>query len=1260
MGKISILGLPNKFKGYMDGVSYDLDGRIFLTPDNLIPWGDLVGVSDQGGPQGLGSLLAPFFPTGINLYAGFSLGSMVRQNSSPLPLDQRHVFMLPTIVTEGHAPPSESEANLDQQAFQPLLSVAANTQSGFAANTYQMGFTGIDEGGRHTLIGPIASQVVPANNVIVLVIPDWARSYAGLGVWMSQPGWFSQGPLYLQDTIDFATGFPDTYDLFGPFTAVKTAPSVNETYLGRTSNPTVTSGVASSFDLGPGSYQVFATLVTKTGEALPNQTAVTVTVASTRTKSTITVEPTAKPAGVTGWKCYVKLADGKTYLVYQASSTPEKPLLLSEKAELYSTDPGGWGQTNWRVSQKDLPTVDTSGLPKPDMAPYETTTRVPDAIPSGSVVHVMATLTDGDQEGPRSSPTSIAVNSAGQMVKGTLPKVTQMLPNPEGLETDSAGLPLNWTVRQTPTVNGTVTAIEGEFTLALAASTTAEAASVWIQPTQFDKTLTHTFVAHLEAQNTVSGRIEIALLEYSTATPTYPTTAPTRTTVIESVSADGTKEVRYTIAPSFWLAGTLSWALVYRITDASGVTGTGGARQLTGKVRHAGLFPHEHVPRKWADPVRGVAALAEQTVSAIFSYVEGALARIGFPLISLIPPITLPWNRVRRPLQTGTIQEEVTFEGGTIPGTWTQIKTLGGVSSSDPGLTLAVNSGAALAGGQGLQVKDTTTSAVAELGIQEALSGAPRHRAGIGALVSIVTAGASGRRDLLEITTNTGAAIGRIYQDQNRHVFLEYRNGATLTSRRIFSSVALNTLMDLDLSVSGSGTNTGIVSAWGVLTSGTRVLLGRFERLNLIGYPAERVWGGTRGSVAADTWETRLDRIRITDGGQSWYRDHNADGLLLGQAHLFMPRNATSTQQAFLKDVEEAVKPGQRYGIGAFLEYTGVSGTSYPLQIMLHRLNGETVSLGSLLSPGGTGGISGTAAWQEYLRDVTIPAQDPADPLQDIYKLTMDSRDIGVGSYTLQEIAMSELTPIEALAVKRTGRGRTHGVYIATLDTETPKREGAPKLPKHWVRAAADLESLPANTTFALRLRTSGNLVAYSGYATDLADLIKNKYLEFEMTFDSTDGRASPVLAATSPGLDVRFYDTVLLREDGSELPGGIIVNNFSGAYDDPQYEVRTRHSGHSFRQAIAEPVPWTDGFDLQLFTKEAMDEIRENWPKGLYLVESEQVGESVKVMLLDKPEFDPRTDLFQLASTGEYYRAYVRSEIDECEVIERLVPPGL
>lgn len=427
MSIIRVNGPPDRARGLLDGVSYDLENKVFLTPDNLL--------ARDGDPRRVDAGL-PEYEDGIVVYGGLSPQNMVRQNNHLLPL-KRATYNWAIYEEDGHPPTTERDDSGIPVGPKPgMRDVSANT-SGYKAALYRLFYSGVDNVGRHTRLSPYNTALVQTDgqNIRFPFPQQIPANWPKVGVWLSEP----DGTIaWLQQVVDLSKGRPVALDLVGPFRYLRKAPTVNETYLGVARTPSVAKK-SSTFDLLDGEYAFYATDLTEYGESLPSAMTAPRSFATVQKKSRLEVAPGARRTGALGWRCYAAQKDGRTYVLFPPDGNPERPLEYATEARAHSTDPSSWPPNWWRVEQRDLPVTDTSGLSDPIDPPDDPMVYGGQGLHSGSVsrtYHSALALVKNGVEGPR-GPTNSRTITGSRAINVGIPKSVNRLRNPDQTEIGS-------------------------------------------------------------------------------------------------------------------------------------------------------------------------------------------------------------------------------------------------------------------------------------------------------------------------------------------------------------------------------------------------------------------------------------------------------------------------------------------------------------------------------------------------------------------------------------------------------------------------------------------------------------------------------------------------------------------------------------------------------------------------------------------------------------------------------------------------------
>lgn len=420
--------------------------------------------------------------------------------------------------------------------------------------------------------------------------------------------------------------------------------------------------------------------------------------------------------------------------------------------------------------------------------------------------------------------------------------------------------------------------------------------------------------------------------------------------------------------------------------------------------------------------------------------------------------------------------------------------------------------------------------------------------------------------------------------------------------RRIFTGVSTSTVFNLSLSGSGGGYRENpqaVIQVWGSTGADEKILRGLFEGVDLGGYPAGMVSAGVTGESSTSlTWEVRIDEIKITDRGETYYDYHDYEGNLTNGIHFSHPPNLLPSEGFGLKSDPYAVLPETEYTASIFARWAGFRETCEPLYLYCVTPDDEIISLQDLT---GIDGVSGTEEWHETEPfTFTTPAN--------CYELRLESKTISGGELVIQKFCYSKGTE-----VKRTNLYATEGSYIATLNLATPYMRN----PSWWSRERVDLDvdiDIPDGTTADVlyRARDSGGL-----YGTPVADpsLVEQKN-EIRVDISAfSDGTTTPVVRSGSPRAEYVLQSglqplATLLKADRSEFDGGAIFQKLNRYAEPPDVTITTLPGRRFVRFATYPPVGNQPGYELHVFTPEAkkyledriglVDVVIEAWDKIL------------------------------------------------------------
>ena len=568
-------------------------------------------------------------------------------------------------------------------------------------------------------------------------------------------------------------------------------------------------------------------------------------------------------------------------------------------------------------------------------------------------------------------------------------------------------------------------------------------------------------------------------------------------------------------------------------------------------------------------------------------------------------------------------------------------------------------------------------------------------------LFTATSAGVRQRSSYRRQATGAAGTIRTLVQGANAGYTVHVRDRLGVTEhKKVFEGLTTASIANVDLQVSGAGTDRAVVMLYGSVGADPLKPLARFEDVDLTGVGVKTAVIGVFEDSAALTWTIDCDSVSITERGKLHPRDHSADGIWLPQLSMTTHRTQPIRQDLFLQDLAAGVVPGAQYTVSAYIRAT-VLGQTLLRPVVIRALHDEQEQT-KRLAPGATEssaspssatqdatrfpstarqigrytelgditgeGLTGTTAWAQHSLTVTIPA--------DCHTITLSTRDMGAAEIHLQELVVSPGT-----TPKRTGLYASSGVYEKVFDLRTPKADPALTF---WTRqrialvGSADVpKTLPdgaPDTTAAIEYRSANadpqspanpDAASWSPWTQDASLVPQRDFVAVRFTLTGSAGIHTPVVPVGSPSAETvlklgpnKRMSTLMLA-DRRELPGGTAFASLS-EWSNRRSDARTRlPSGrlHDDPQVHA-PVGHLPECELLVFTAEAKRHLEENW-KHLHTVEIHGL-DVLDVKLSEQPEFKRDTITVREDLTTRTRRAIWRTKLAPSEVTRALpLPPS-
>jgi hypothetical protein len=380
------------------------------------------------------------------------------------------------------------------------------------------------------------------------------------------------------------------------------------------------------------------------------------------------------------------------------------------------------------------------------------------------------------------------------------------------------------------------------------------------------------------------------------------------------------------------------------------------------------------------------------------------------------------------------------------------------------------------------------------------------------------------------------------------------------------------------------------------------------------------------------TWDIHFDAMRITDKGETYFREHNTRGQKINQlAGFYLPSQPVS-QGLLLKLIRIPVLPNTTYApgfVGRF-ENLPTEVLAKPLYAQFILEDGTVQEIGDLLTLANGSAVTGTQGWQEY-----TPA--PITTPEGCYEVRIYSRDMSSGTFVLQELAWSP-----GAAVKRTGLYVATSSFRATMNRDQARRTGDIGFTRKRLTLAARVE-VPAGFTSAITYRSAPSIYGpWSAFVSDPDVVPDLPIVQVEGNFAGDGKDAVEVIGPSLEYLLMAGGKSIptLLRSDRSELPGGIKLDKVHEWSRRPKISVSQQYSGKVRRQRVAAPVGYQQPMEVQCFSPQAKRFLEEEWgpPDELKI---EAMGWLLSVKLTDQPNIERQIGTHRKLPNGEDFALY-------------------
>lgn len=1222
------------YRGVLDqSVSFDLEGRLFLTPEDLIENGDFTKFSSAGDP--LHWLVdGPGEPDGWNVYVGKTPNNMTKQNSTPLPMS-RSSFVVSQPLIFGDPFPQANKAGLAPPR-QPYATVVPASLAGYAGGTYRLALTWV-RNNLHTPLSPYVQFSIGQGNGIRAFLPTTAPAGVdGIGIWLS----FTNGTdLRLQRVVPVGDA---TYDLTGPFRWDRSAPRFNETFI--PPPPIERRRIKSaSFTLQHLWLQTVITYVTAEGGETTAGTPTIWHFNGPQPGKALGIHPfhATAPPGVVGWKLYVRMGppEGESlqwHVAHDRGIGPHQIRGFGHEATLYGYTEETSPRENWDiVTQSDPPTDNDTGIEPLDSQPDPPTLTNSTRPGPGTYWYAM-TYQKGRRETSRSpvwwaylNPSSPGANTTNEMMRLVLPHPLNHIPNAEFSDVDSSNFPFDHFVITPP----------GSFHFMYAGALWLHMDGTGNSPTHgtgvvpINRGIDWYVRGRLEVYDHAYGYAGAFVLQFRrNADGTF--THLHSSTTLAYLGANGEEEYSRLFGPNGepFHPECTHIALHHAMYPPDVSAGVGTYKYLGMRIKDIAVHPFDMLPRKVVSGVPSDLVSDDFDPPSEASFPHSSFTGVGPSPTRRHTPELREVPAPDRPRRPGTILRDITFADGTIPAFLNQRRT-----PLDASTVLEVQALSGIDGsayGVRMTHKDTVSSA--QISLSEVYDSSNRARLAVRAKYRIRALPGTSGRAVMAIMNSSGRQMAHVFLYANGEVWVralrpDPANTAVdkvLYQRRIYTGVVNGDILRTEIIVNGAGTNDGELEVKAARNANPWAPRQYYFGIDWTGMYAQQYLVGVYGAENQnDAFDVDVASILVTEGGEEEYRERNGDRKIINQAYWFGRPGQPVRDDAYVRGYKMAVKPGVLYTAGVFLRHARIptSTPARPYTLVITHESGSERVLGNVGGP-----LTGSRDWREEVFSFT--------PQPGEYLVRVISRGMSEGTVISQEFACSE-----GPTVKRTKRRPARGTFKVYLDSEPYKNYPLlDTVGAEWRSVAATQENLDG--AVALSYRSTNDYLTYHGPESNFTALRRGAILEVSGVLTG-DGITTPYLSP--PRLSYRLPFATLLDEHGREFPGQTIVTDLQYVDDTSPTEVR-EGQGQVHIAELGPPRKRLPTFQLQTFSEETARLLKET-PRKPKRIEGRERTLRIRPLSPIKVKLDPKTAVYEHG----IWHTYGKGEVGISEVLE-------
>jgi hypothetical protein len=484
------------------------------------------------------------------------------------------------------------------------------------------------------------------------------------------------------------------------------------------------------------------------------------------------------------------------------------------------------------------------------------------------------------------------------------------------------------------------------------------------------------------------------------------------------------------------------------------------------------------------------------------------------------------------------------LETNPIDSTWATYKYESFENSANFTSAWTLTSSGAVAGGRGedwaigdswgWRSAKTTTGAAAHYYIDHVLSTA-RANAFISTKFFIQTSNNVGLVDILRLRSNSNTRMAEVGVNTDKTLRLTVSNtSGTVTTHNSTKKLEAGDMGILELGITGAGTANATIKVFVQRDDGDRTEWISVTGVDMTSKTVQRGRVGGEDSTNGALWDFYFDDIYITD--KSIYDPLNFTYQPGNVIEYYGPYDTPKTTEYGPRGVRVPVKGGETYTVAQNVSTMDVTANTSVMRWRARDRNHKILESYDFVAKD----LTGDTPWTRYTQTFTVPI--------DTAYIEWYENDIGAGTIWVHGIQLEKGGSATAYTDKNALSGYL-SVFFRTSPEGMSATDPLNALARvDQIRSITNLITDTDNTSWSVEYRSGNSLGSLGSYSPLVENLSReHSYIEVKITLTSSSDTESPELRRIE--IDLARPIAHLLREDGTEFAGGVLVNSLNAEH---------------------------------------------------------------------------------------------------------------